>query len=362
MVRPIPQGGNWKDIPLDVPSKRLEQIRKTGGRTTLYGRLSWDKPSFTITTYFNRPGNGTYIHPSQDRVISAREAARLQTFPDNFKFLGSKGSYCVQIGNAVPPLLGFSFASAIKKVVDAKNVLDLFSGAGGLSKGFEWAGYNIVCANDNYKPACETFRLNHPQSHFIEGDITSKEIKQEICDYSRQKGVDIVVGGPPCQGFSHAGKRSLDDPRNRLFLEFVAIVKKLSPKVVLVENVEGIMTYNNGKTYQEIKESFEKLGYNVHGQKMHAVRFGVPQKRKRVIIIGIKKNDPKECFPKDLLSEDQYVTVNDAISNLPPIKENGGGSDEIKLSLKPESLLQQLLDGSISPQKFQISVSKRENS
>src|SRR3989344_3949287 len=81
MVVAIPEGGNWKHIPHHIPSKRLEQIRKT-----VYGRLSWNKPSYTITTYFNRPGNGTYIHPKDDRVISAREAARLQSFPDNYIF------------------------------------------------------------------------------------------------------------------------------------------------------------------------------------------------------------------------------------------------------------------------------------
>ena len=115
MVRSVPPGGNWKNIPLDIPSKRLEQIRVSGGRTTLYGRLSFEKPSYTITTYFNRPGNGTYIHPIHDRVISAREAARFQSFPDNYIFQGSKGSLCKQIGNAVPPLLAFSIATQIKK-------------------------------------------------------------------------------------------------------------------------------------------------------------------------------------------------------------------------------------------------------
>src|SRR3989339_681857 len=88
MVESIPQGGNWKNIPLHIPSKRLERIRTTGGRTTLYGRLKWDKPSYTISTYFNRPGNGSYIHPVENRVLSAREAARIQSFPDNYIFCG----------------------------------------------------------------------------------------------------------------------------------------------------------------------------------------------------------------------------------------------------------------------------------
>ena len=141
MVVSIPAGGNWKNIPKSIPSKRLEQIRKSGGRTTLYGRLSWSKPSYTITTYFNRPGNGTYIHPIYDRVITAREAARFQSFPDSYVFKGSKTSLCKQIGNAVPPLLAFSIATQIKRKTKTKKILDLFCGSGGLSLGFKWAGY-----------------------------------------------------------------------------------------------------------------------------------------------------------------------------------------------------------------------------
>ena len=110
-----------KNIPLSIPSKRLENIRKTGGRTTYYGRLRWDYPSYTITTYFNRPGNGCSIHPDdsqskkpQHRLISFREAARLQSFPDSFRFYGSNSSKYLQIGNAVPPLLAKNVARSLK--------------------------------------------------------------------------------------------------------------------------------------------------------------------------------------------------------------------------------------------------------
>lgn len=97
----IPEGGNWTDIPLSVTDRRLEGIRATGGRTTYYGRLRWDAPSYTIATYFNRVGNGCNLHPSQLRVMSTREAARFQSFPDDFVFVGSKASQYKQIGNAV---------------------------------------------------------------------------------------------------------------------------------------------------------------------------------------------------------------------------------------------------------------------
>ena len=90
----IPEGGNWKDIPLSITDRRLEGIRATGGRTTYYGRLRWDAPSYTIATYFNHVGNGCNLHPSQQRVISTREAARLQSFPDDFIFVGGS-SYVV---------------------------------------------------------------------------------------------------------------------------------------------------------------------------------------------------------------------------------------------------------------------------
>lgn len=325
MVKSVPEGGNWKNIPKSIPSKRLEQIRRTGGRTTLYGRLSWNKPSYTITTYFNRPGNGAYIHPSEDRVISAREAARLQSFPDNYIFEGSKTSFCKQIGNAVPPLLAYAIAKEIKKKEKVNNVLDLFCGAGGLSKGFEWAGYNIAAANDNFNAACLTYRKNHPKTLLIEGDITKRKIKEKLFGAIADKKIDIIIGGPPCQGFSYAGKRITDDPRNFLYKEFVEIVKKIKPKVVLIENVIGILTSNGGKTYRSIKENFQELGYDLHGQKMHAAQYGVPQKRKRVIMIGVKKSLSEKFFPKPIITDEKkYISVKDAIIGLPKIKVNNG--------------------------------------
>jgi site-specific DNA-cytosine methylase len=353
MVKSIPPGGNWKNIPLDIPSKRLEQIRVSGGRTTLYGRLAFEKPSYTITTYFNRPGNGTYIHPIHDRVISAREAARFQSFPDSYIFRGSKGSFCKQIGNAVPPLLAFSIAIQIKKKTNTKNLLDLFCGAGGLSLGFGWAGYNIVAANDNFKQACETYRANHEEAILIEGDITDKKIQSQLLEKAKKGKVDIVVGGPPCQGFSNAGKRMIDDPRNFLYKEFVNVVKKIKPKVFLLENVEGIMTSNNGKTYEEIKRNFEELGYKVAGHKLLAVTFGVPQKRKRVIIIGVLKGDPETLFPKPLICDEKaYINTQNAIGDLFNVEVSDDQLMPIKIIDKPTHFFQKFVRGLISPQEY----------
>jgi DNA (cytosine-5)-methyltransferase 1 len=359
MILSVPPGGNWKNIPLSVPSKRLEQIRKSGGRTTLYGRLCWNKPSFTITTYFNRPGNGTYIHPEQNRVISAREAARLQSFPDNFIFSGSKGSLCIQIGNAVPPLLAYFLGKKIKEKTKTKNLVDLFCGAGGFSKGFELAGYKIVAANDHFKQACETYRNNHPDTVLIEGDITNNNVKNQLFEAIKGKNIDIVIGGPPCQGFSYAGKRLVDDPRNYLFKEFVEIVNQIKPKVVVLENVEGILTMNKGKSFESIKESFRSLGYKIDGRKLHAVRFGVPQRRKRVVMIGVLEGNPIDCYPEEIFQdEDKFLTVQDAINDLPEIVANGG-SDIINREVKSKSSYQKFLSGKISINEFVDSLYKR---
>lgn len=352
MVRAVPPGGNWKNIPTSVPSKRLEQIRLSGGRTTLYGRLSFTKPSYTITTYFNRPGNGTYIHPIHDRVISAREAARFQSFPDSYIFKGSKGSLCKQIGNAVPPLLAFAIATQIKKKTKTKNILDLFCGAGGLSLGFLWAGYKVIVANDNYKQACETYRANHPHTDLVEGDITDAKVQQEVLAKAKKAKVDMVIGGPPCQGFSHAGKRMIDDPRNLLYKEFVSIVKKVKPKVFVLENVEGIMTINSGKTFEEIKSNFRELGYKVAGHKLHAVTFGVPQKRKRVIIIGTKTGDPETFFPTPLIADEKhYVTTEQAIGDL-FTTQVGDQYEAITIVEKPTHFFQKFARGLLSPYDY----------
>ncbi len=352
MVRSVPPGGNWKNIPKDIPSKRLEQIRKSGGRTTLYGRLSLEKPSYTITTYFNRPGNGTYIHPIHDRVISAREAARFQSFPDSYIFHGSKSSLCKQIGNAVPPLLALSLASQIRKKTKTKNVLDLFCGAGGLSLGFSWAGYNIVASNDNFNHACDTYHANHTRTILVKGDITNKNIQNELLEIAKRRKADVVIGGPPCQGFSHAGKRAIDDPRNFLYKEFVKIVRRLKPKIFVMENVEGILTINGGKTYEDIKNNFKKLGYSVAGHKLHAVIFGIPQKRKRVMIVGALQGNPESFFPKTSTpNEQKYITTKEAIGDLfdaQTSEQNGS----IRLKARPSCLFQKFARGIITPQEY----------
>ena len=343
MVKHIPEGGNWQNIPESIPSQRLAQIRLSGGRTTYYGRLRYDKPSYTITTYFNRLGNGCNLHPAQDRVISNREAARLQSFPDSYIFKGTKTSQYKQIGNAVPPLLGRLISSLIKPHIDNVSFVDLFAGAGGISQGFIMNGFELIAANEVEKNIFETYIYNHKahssEDNFILGDITQDETKEKLINAVNGKKIGVVIGGPPCQGFSTAGWRDPSDNRNQLFKEFVKIVDVIKPEFFVMENVLGILSMRKGEAIKEIIESFNEIGYHVNTpMKLNAEDYGVPQKRKRVVIIGslskINISLPQPLFSTNDDSLPNHVTVRDAISSLPFIL---AGDNEVEKDIIIES-------------------------
>lgn len=354
MIRHIPAGGNWKNIPPSIPSKRLELIRQTGGRTTYYGRLRWDRPSFTITTYFNRPGNGCNIHPSdgadglplQNRLISFREAARLQSFHDSFRFYGSRTSQYNQIGNAVPPLLAYALA---KKIKGAK-AIDIFCGCGGMSHGFELAGFEVLLGIDIDKHAMTTWAANHSGKSIL-GDVTIPEIKEEIFDILSGEKIDVIIGGPPCQGFSTAGWRLDDDPRNQLWNHYLKIVERISPNYFIIENVPGILSAKqNGRSVLEnMGGTFGKLGYQLKVKKLNSEDYGVPQLRRRVIIVG-HKNDVEFEFPKPVIQNP--ITVNDAIINLPILGVNDGVETLHINDYHPISIYERWLLKDISTEEF----------
>lgn len=322
VIKSVPPGGNWNNIPQDIinKSKRLLGIQKSGGRTTLYGRLEYDKPSYTITTYFNRPGNGCNIHPNEDRVLTTREAARLQGFFDNYLFWGNQKDILNQIGNAVPPLIGFLFGKKLKDKLSISKSMDLFSGAGGLATGIKESGINTVIANDIDYSAAVTFKINHPDVMVLCDDITKKDVKDKLINSGKNLGIELICGGPPCQGFSLAGFRKDNDPRNKLFIDFVDVVDSIKPKAFIFENVPGLLSYKGGKTFLEIKLFFEKIGYKLQANTLNFVEYGVPQKRKRVIIIGIRNDlnmEPLDFFPDKVTHfEKEQITVYDAINDL----------------------------------------------
>ena len=224
MISYVEPGGNWTSIPETVPSKRLEQIRQMARergmvRTTYYSRLKFSQPSYTISTYFNRPGNGANIHPWEDRTISSREAARLQSFPDSFQFVGSDSEIRTQIGNAVPPLLGYAIGrSIISKAGSKIEFCDIFAGAGGLSFGLELSGMQGIVAVELNKSASKTYEKNHSNKiKVINGDINDSGIQNTLFLEVKERGSSkplVLVGGPPCQGFSTAGNRDETDIRN----------------------------------------------------------------------------------------------------------------------------------------------------
>lgn len=196
--------------------------------------------------------------------------------------------------------------------------VDLFCGAGGLSKGLEMAGLQGVCGLDWFEEAGMTYRRNfdHP---FVNGDITTQEKKDEFyVTVKKQLGrrkLNIVAGGFPCQGFSMAGNRIVDDPRNSLYKEMLEIVKTLQPEVVICENVKGLRSMLGGQVEKKIIEDYRAIGYEMNVTTLCAADYYTPQKRERVIFIG-NRIGLKNLHPKPILKPSEYVTTGEAIKDL----------------------------------------------
>ena len=205
------------------------------------------------------------------------------------------------------------------------NVLDLFCGCGGLSNGFENAGFNVILGVDNDSAALNTFEKNHKNSKTLNGDLSAPETFGVIEKIIDGQSVDIIVGGPPCQGFSLSGPRNFEDDRNKLYLAMINTVEKFSPKAFVIENVPGIGTLYKGAIKEEIIHRFTDMGYTVSNMVMCAADYGVPQMRKRLIFVGIK-NDTFE-FPTPTRTLENYVTCYEALSDLPSREKHLG--DEI---------------------------------
>lgn len=213
------------------------------------------------------------------------------------------------------------------------NFIDLFSGAGGLSSGFVQAGYKKLISNEIDPDASATVRKNFSGSiHF---DKPIEEISQDDLENAiGNHAVHLVIGGPPCQGFSVAGKRDPKDPRNKLFFEFLRIVKIIKPWFVVMENVPGILTISKGSVSRAIIQEFENLGYQGMSVRiLEAAKFGVPQLRTRAIFIG-NRFGLSNPYPKDILDKENYVPIESAIHDLRNLPRRPGINHEWTLHSK----------------------------
>ena len=224
------------------------------------------------------------------------------------------------------------------------NVIDLFSGAGGLSKGFLDAGMNVIIGVDNDKYALETFEHNHDGGIGLNLDLSDPVSFEIIKENVGENAIDVIVAGPPCQGFSLTGSRNFDDERNKLYLAVIEAVKIFRPKAFLIENVQGMATLYNGEVKEEILKRLRSLGYKVECEVLLAADYGVPQMRKRLIFMGIRGDIGEPKFPESLFQPDKYITTREAISDLPS-RNNDIGKNIDKYNKKPESYYQQKMRG-----------------
>ncbi|WP_158260213.1 DNA cytosine methyltransferase [Photobacterium sp. GB-56] len=246
--------------------------------------------------------------------------------------------------------------------MDNITTVDLFCGAGGFSEGFAKAGgFEPLLAVDFDLQATETFKHNHPNINVVCADVSTLD-KDKILSLTDNRNVQVVIGGPPCQGFSLAGLRLPDDPKNQLFKEYVRIVDILKPDIFIFENVVGIVSMQRGLVLDAICLEFEKIGYEVSHSIVNSADFGVPQARPRFIMIGSKhgqkigmpqpthsaeKNLQSQLFDNALLP---HVSVKDALSNLPIIHQ-GEGSEEV-VNLPPMNSYQEMVFGQRNPGKL----------
>lgn len=228
--------------------------------------------------------------------------------------------------------------------------IDLFAGCGGLSKGFMNAGYDILAGIDNDAAALTTFSHNHGKAAVLNADLSQTDTFGKIDVILNERKIDVIIAGPPCQGFSLTGPRNFDDGRNKLYLAVIEAVKRYSPKSFIIENVPGMATLYNGEIKRAVVRRFNELGYNVIPEVLCAADFGVPQMRKRLIFMGVKCGIGKPVFPKPVLTPDKYITCRQAVGDLPSRdpKEadwNGYGTEEDFYTIEPQTEYQKQMRG-----------------
>jgi len=250
-------------------------------------RLAWDRPSFTVTASDRQ----MLLHPDADCKLTARQIARIGSFPDDFLWSRSQ-SIARQVGNSVPPALMRAVAECVRDNVlrkDGFTYMSVFAGCGGSSLGYKQAGGVGLAAVEFDAAAAETYRLNFPGVPVVERDVrevTAEELL-EVAGIGPGE-LDILDGSPPCQGFSTAGKREMGDARNDLSWEFARLIEGMQPRAFVMENVSGLVKGKMRLMFREIMLRLKATGYAVKCKLLNAKWFGVPQSRERLIWVGVR--------------------------------------------------------------------------
>lgn len=322
-IKNLPPGGKMGDLPQHLQHKSFVRVgaKKTGGPNLRLLRLEYDKPALTITAYiFNK-----FVHPIENRYITPREAACLQDFPLYYEFKGTLGEVQKQIGNAVPVKLAKALANSVANYFQRKNItgqLDIasyFTGAGGFDLGFEQASTEIISFKTKFTTDIEvavekTIKTNRPDWNFLRGDI--RELSPEVVKKYIGKNPDIIIGGPPCQPFSVAGKQeATQNPLGELYRDYIRQIADLQPSIVIMENVYGMAQVKSIDMIKEIYKSFKEIGYQITHKELLAADFGTPQKRRRLFFVAAKDlhlfefPQPTHCEFPNLLGLPTYEGV-----------------------------------------------------
>jgi DNA (cytosine-5)-methyltransferase 1 len=372
----IPEGGM-----LPPPEKMPKSIRRNNFGST-YKRLHRKAPSLTIV-----PGNNALpVHPTLHRSLTPREAARIQSFPDDYVFEGDRRSQCILVGNAVPPLLAKVIAKSVwERILPLRGAValiekkqnevhkksarksaivrpasfaaqktkdgfvDLFCGAGGFTLGFAKSGVRPLVSSDISKVVAATHEVNYPEIPFVLGDLALPDIQKRVREIAGREPF-AVVGGPPCQGFSVFGHRRMataigrdprKDPRNRLVFSFVDIVATLRPRWVVMENVAGFASLDAGSFVLRVVDELAKSGYeNIEYKILDASNYGVPQRRKRFVLIANRTGHiipwPKKKYfenPQDW--QKPFRTVGEAIGDLTEPQSYTRQTSHVPMNHKP---------------------------
>jgi DNA (cytosine-5)-methyltransferase 1 len=342
-IKALGIGQKMQDLPEELWHESFryyvkEDPNRKGGPNLRMIRLDPDEPSLTVTGFvFNK-----FVHPFEDRFITPREAARLQGFPDDLEFKGTLTSVQRQVGDAVPIELGEAlfrslsdFVRRISPATQCFRAISLFSGAGGL----DIAAHNVCKQNDVQwqtigcveveKDRCDTLKGYFGDDLLVLNQDIQSLSADDILHQCKLETSDIwlVYGGPPCQSFSQAGKqKGTHDPRGDLIFEFLRFVREVDPPLLLMENVSNLKGIAKGQLLQDILDEIDKMGYFVDYRVLNSAHYGNAQKRRRLIILGTKKDlgevaklpSPTHSEQGDLFGTPRFKTVGEAFHGLPP--------------------------------------------